>query len=356
MDVQQATRAGGSGVVDAEVRPTATVNFLDGEQISFLIEDGQTVLQAAKASGNAMLSQCEVGSCGSCVALLTHGEMEMPTDRPLAINAAEIGRGERLLCVSRTCGDVQLEVEYDSALLDENPAQMFIGKISRLERLSESVIELELKISKKLRFGFHAGQYSRIQVPGTSEWRSYSMASGEHERGRLRFLIRLLPGGAMSEFLSTSAKVGQTLDLEGPFGSFVVESAARPVVMLAGGTGLAPMLSMLDRLRLVTPTPRILLLFACTRAEDLFHLDELAARSALIPELTTRVALADNDGRPDIPIGNPVSLIRDGDIEDDTVAYLCGPPPMIAAAQLRLGELGLNPKDIRSERFQSSEK
>lgn len=328
-----------------------SLTFSDGATREITVADGQNVLAAAKEQGIALASQCEVGTCCTCAASITRGTASMPTNLVTALTNAEVAAGQRLLCQTYAATDASFDIEYPSSLLDANPAVRFTAKIARVTWVAASVVELEVKVPKALKFGFTAGQYCRIQVPGTDEWRSYSMASGEHERTRLSFLIRVLPSGLMSDFLRNDARAGATLELEGPLGGFALEPSERPHILMAGGTGLAPMLSMLDRLRLVRPTPPILLVFGCVKEADLFLLDELDARASFIPTLQVRVALEQETELVGVVQGNPVSVLNPEDVVPDSIAYLCGPPGMIHAAESRLAELGLAHADIRAEQF-----
>ncbi|WOP18258.1 2Fe-2S iron-sulfur cluster binding domain-containing protein [Raineyella sp. LH-20] len=331
------------------------LRFTDGQVREFDADPGETLLAAARRAGHRLVSQCTVGTCGTCVGTLVDGAGEMPSDRISTLSADELAAGQRLLCQTRALCDSSFDLDYPATLLEAHPPVGFRARITRLTWVADTVVELELKVPKAIKFGFTAGQYCRIQVPGTDEWRSYSIASGEHERFRLTFLIRILPSGVMSDFLRDAARTGQSLEVEGPLGGFVLEPAPRPTVLIAGGTGLAPMLSMLDRLRTVQPTPPILLLFGCNRPAELFHEDELAARISLMPTLEVRTVLMDNAGRDDLPAGTPLSVLRADDVAPDTVSYLCGPPPMIRAAEEQLGALGLPAHDIRAEQFVPSE-
>lgn len=334
-----------------------TVRFSDGETRVFPTNGDQPILTAARGAGVNLVSQCEVGTCSTCVGVVACGDTHMDASRPLGISAQEIERGYRLLCQTRVLTDAVLDVEYPSALLDAHPSTRFRGKIVGLDWVAPSVVQLTLQLPKTLRFGFTAGQYCRLQVPGTDEWRSYSMANGEHEKSKLTFLIRILPDGVMSNYLRDAAKPGDVLEMEGPKGGFVLTPEYRPHILMAGGTGLAPMLSMLSRLRMVRPAvPPILLLFGCTNVDQLFHLEELAARASLLPSLDVRTMLVDNTGAPHVPVGNPVSALTADDIAPDSVAYLCGPPGMLRAAEEKLLTLGLGRHDIRMEQFLDSSK
>lgn len=346
----------GTTVLTPQADPRhVTLRFTDGEVREFDAAADEPILTAAKRAGYDLVSQCRVGTCSTCAATLVDGAAEMPAGQLNVLSKEELAAGQRLLCQSRALCDSSFDVDYPSILLEANPPVLFEAKLSRLTWVAETVVEVELKVPKRIKFGFTAGQYCRIKVPGTDQWRSFSMASGEHERFRLTFLIRVLPSGVMSDYLRDRARVGETLEVEGPLGGFVLEPAPRPTILVAGGTGLAPMLSMLDRLRTVKPAPPILLLFGCNRTGELFHEEELAARASFMPNLQVRTVLMDNTGRDDLPAGTPLSVLAADDVAPDAVSYLCGPPPMIRAAQELLGSYGLAIHDIRSEQFVPSD-
>lgn len=342
--------AGAAGA-QAPAARRATLRFSDGATREVEVGGDETVLAAARRAGVRLASQCAVGTCCTCVARLTSGTAAMPDGQVTGLTRDEVEAGQRLLCQTRVGHDAEFDVGYPSSLLEANPAVAFTAKISRLTWVAESVVQIDLKVPKSLRFRFSAGQYCRIKVPGTDEWRSYSMASGEHEKGRLSFLVRVLPAGLMSDFLRREARTGITLEVEGPLGGFVLEPSERPHILVAGGTGLAPMLSMLDKIRLVRPTPPVLLVFGCVRDSDLFLTEELQARMSFMPTLTARVSLEQETDRPGIVQGNPVSVLTPQDVLPGSVAYLCGPPGMITAAELKLKGFGLDARDIRSEQF-----
>ena len=121
------------------------------------------------------------------------------------------------------------------------------GSIARVEPLSEDSIELAVDLDEAAELTFLPGQYINIQVPGSDETRSYSFSSRPGDK-RASFLIRNVPNGLMSGYLTGAAKPGDSLTLTGPVGSFYLREVKRPILMLAGGTGLAPFLSMLELL------------------------------------------------------------------------------------------------------------
>ncbi len=142
----------------------------------------------------------------------------------------------------------------------------------------------------------------------------------------------------MSRWLQETAKVGDRVKLQAPLGSFGLDDRARRHVFVAGGTGLAPVLSMIRSLR--GRGQRALLCFGCTRRQELFYELELAALVAEMPELEVRIAVMEGaDG--DLRTGTAVSLLQKEDFDAETVCYLCGPPPMVDAARKALTSHGV---------------
>jgi ferredoxin-NADP reductase len=158
-----------------------------------------------------------------------------------------------------------------------------------------------------------------------------------------------VPDGKMSRWLQETAKVGDRVKLQAPLGSFGLDDRARRHVFVAGGTGLAPVLSMIRSLR--GQKQSALLCFGCTRRQELFYEVELAALVAEMPELEVRIAVMEGaDG--DLRSGTAVSVLRKEDFDARTVCYLCGPPPMVDAARKALTSHGVAATAIRAERFQ----
>ncbi|SUE15413.1 ferredoxin domain oxidoreductase [Rhodococcus gordoniae] len=334
-----------------DVTHTVDLTFADGTK-TVAVPAGSTVLEAAEAAGVRLVSQCTVGTCGTCVGKVVRGDLQMPRDRVFSLRQDEIRDGQRLLCQSVACADSEVELDYPASMLDDYPLVAATAKVGAITWLGESVVELVLKLPKSVRFAFRAGQYVRMQVPGTEEWRSYSMASGERDRKKLTFTIRVLPSGAMSDYLRNGAMVGDKIEIEGPSGAFGLVEESGPTLMIAGGTGLAPMLSMLENLQTAREDTPIRLVFGCTREADLFHLDELRARQSFMRTLDVRVVSDEPTSIDGVLTGNPVSVLTADDVRDPrTAAYLCGPPAMLAAAHDRLVELGLPAERIHAEQF-----
>jgi NAD(P)H-flavin reductase len=213
------------------------------------------------------------------------------------------------------------------------------------------VTALRGTLMRKVTFPFYAGQYANLTVPGTTQRRAYSMANPPEPSAPLEFLVRLLDGGAMSDFLRAGPAPGTVIELKGPHGTFYLRESTAPLLMVAGGTGLAPILSMLEQLARRGTQRRITLCFGVTRRGDLFGLDRLARLADALPGLERRVAMVEPDETWSGVRGAATDLLQPADAAAAPDAYLCGPPAMVAAGRSWLAAQGLAPDRVFAEEF-----
>lgn len=334
---------------------TVRLQFSSGAEADVPIGDGETVLAAAIRAGIPIRHQCENGICGSCAARLIEGDCQMDEGDAPALLPSEIRAGYRLLCVTKAmCDHASFAFDYALAAQPSAEISRFTACVTEIDRLSASVVHLALVITEKKPFAFQPGQYVRLQVPGSDCWRSYSIASTVDELPRIDLLIRLVDGGVMSRWLADVCRVGDEMALEGSCGRFVLQNNRGLHVMVAGGTGLAPLLSMIDTLhRRPGPRPPILLCFGCNTNADLFYEVELDERTFSLPNVEVRVAVA-NDQPVSLGVrrGTAVSLLEEPDLRrSGATFYFCGPPAMVAAARERVARAGVSHKAVFSEQF-----
>jgi len=333
-----------------------TLNFADGVTHSFSVPRGANVLEAAIAAEMPVLYQCRSGGCSSCICTLSEGEAVTLPGASSSLLGSEYEAGQRLLCVSQVNSDCTFNLGYGSEV-GSSTAQEVHAFIDSVERIASNVVKLTLELAEGEWMEFRPGQFMQIVVPGLGVLRSYSPSSTQVDLPKMEFLIRLLPGGAMSDFLANEAQADQVLTLSGPYGAFFLreEYKRAPHIFVAGGTGLAPILSMIDTLRQSSGRkPPMLLSFGCAVPEALFSLDDIELRKQWLPTLETRICVG-SDATEGMYLGSPVSVLHEGDVTSlDTVAYLCGPQPMIDAATARLIELGVKSENIFAEQFVAS--
>lgn len=331
-----------------------TLRFEDGVEKQIEVRADEFVLDAALRQDVPLVHQCRSGSCSTCVARLESGALEMVRGRALALIAVEVGEGKRLLCSARALCDSVVSLHYPSTLIYEGERRTFEARVKSIEWPAASVAKLAIALERRGGFSFRPGQYVRIKVLGTEEWRSYSMCTTPRELPTMEFLVRIIPGGAMSEYLRARAQAGDRLEVEGPLGAFILHPGRGTRVFVAGGTGLAPILAMLDAIRRGSgPRPKMLLSFGCASERTFFYRDEVELRRWWMPQLSVRLS-ADQVDNPASGLvqGTPVDALGSDPIGDpEASAYVCGPPPMIEAARRRLAELGVPPERIYAERF-----
>ncbi|MNP19146.1 Benzoate 1,2-dioxygenase electron transfer component [compost metagenome] len=237
-----------------------------------------------------------------------------------------------------------------SSLVCKIEQSSYQGSISRLEQLSESTIALSIKGESLARLSFLPGQYVNLSVPGTEHSRAYSFSTLQKE-GEVSFLIRNVPGGLMSSFLTGKAQVGDTMSLAGPLGSFYLRPIERPLLLLAGGTGLAPFTAMLERIAEQGSDHPLHLIYGVTNDFDLVELDRLQALADLIPNFTFSACVANPESQHPKK-GYVTQHIERGHLNDgDVDVYLCGPPPMVEAVNHYIREQGFTPANFYYEKF-----
>lgn len=227
---------------------------------------------------------CRDGACGTCKCLAEAGRYALGQDYiDDALSAEEAARGYVLTCQMRAESDCVLRVPASSTLCRTGQAR-YEARISEVRQLSPSTIGLSLRGEALASLAFLPGQYVNLQVPGSEQRRAYSFSSLAKD-GEVSFLIRNVPGGLMSGFLSGTARAGDSLAMDGPLGSFYLREIHRPLLMLAGGTGLAPFTAMLERIAEQGSAHPLHLVYGVTHDVDLVGLERLEAFAERIPRL-----------------------------------------------------------------------
>ena len=330
------------------------LNFEDGETRFIQCNPGEKVLDAAYRQKVNLPMDCSDGVCGTCKCRCEQGEYDLGDDyieEALTEDEAE----ERLVltCQMTPASDCIIAVPVPSSACKLKPAA-HEGVITAVETASDSTIILRLALDDPAALNFLPGQYVNLGVPGSGQHRSYSFSSrpGASEAS---FLIRNIPNGLMSNWLTEQAAVGDRMTFFGPSGSFFLRSVERPVIMLAGGTGLAPLLSMLEVLADQGIDHPIHLIYGVTQDGDLVETKRLAGLQARLPSLTWASCVSDSASQHPLK-GYVTHHLTDEHLNaGDCDIYLCGPPPMVEAVRLFLREKGVTPAHFHYEKFAPSE-
>ena len=328
--------------------------FEDGRSETIQADEADTVYMACLRNKIRILTDCLEGACATCKGQCVEGEYALDDYAEEALSASEYAERTVLTCQMHVKSDCVVEFPYDSKLAFKEGPKSWACSVIAVDMVSSTVARLEIgpTDAEAAPPAFLPGQYVHLSVPGAEETRSYSFANPPHETGCFVFYIKLLEDGVMSRYLRERAKPGDEITMTGPFGHFYLRRPEAPVLMVAGGTGLAPMLSMLDHMVAAGWTDQgVHLLCGANTADELFSLDRLAAYAKDGIELTVEYAAVEPSDGWAGATGHVTSLLRDGLIGDGAEIYLCGPPPMIEAAESWLSGRNVDEKRIHAEKF-----
>ncbi|NEI73741.1 2Fe-2S iron-sulfur cluster binding domain-containing protein [Rhizobium lusitanum] len=324
------------------------LNFEDGVTRFVECKEDEKVLDAAFRNKINLPMDCSDGVCGTCKCRAESGSYDLGDDYiDDALTADEAKSGLVLTCQMKPSSDCVIAVPTTSTAC-KTGQQKFAATVVQITPHNDAAIVLELEVDGVSPV-FLPGQYVNIDVPGSGLHRSYSFSSAPGER-RIGFLIKKIPGGVMSSWLA-QAQTGEKLDIIGPMGSFYLRDVRRPLLMLAGGTGLAPFLSMLEALARENSQQQIHLIYGVTRDLDLVLVDQIEAYTKRLANFTYSTVVAEESSSHPrkgwVTQHMPAEMLHGGDID----VYLCGPPPMVDAVRNHFDESGVVPNSFHYEKF-----
>jgi CDP-4-dehydro-6-deoxyglucose reductase len=320
---------------------------------AFTVNDGETVLAAALRQGIHLPYGCRTGSCGTCRAHVVDGRTHYPEGPPLALTALEIKSGEALLCRAVPQSDLTVDAQEITAMANLRVKAMPC-RVARMEKLAHDVMGLYLRLPAVERMQFLPGQYIDVLMPDNHR-RSFSLANPPHDDKLLELHVRNVPGGKFSQEVFTHLHEGALLRIQGPLGTFFLrEDSTRPIVMVAGGTGYAPIQAMLRHLFEQGRSRDISFYWGVRAARDLYA-DALLQRWAedhgafkYVPVLSEPMAEDHWHGRTGFVHD---AVLKDfADLSGHDI-YLSGPPPMVQAARAAFPGQGAEALHMFSDSF-----
>lgn len=331
------------------------------EPVGIEIEVGeeQTILRAAAEQGIMLMHGCKEGQCASCKSFVLDGDdLELDRYSTFALPEFERDEGYTLLCRAHAYEDVTIELlNYDEEMIRSGlPIQRAVAEVVANEPVTHDLRHLVVRLVEPAALRYFPGQYVDVEVPGTGESRSFSMANTPGaQAGRLEFVIKVYPGGLFSGYLDGRLSVGDRIGLTGPFGVFTLRDAPdAPLVFVGGGAGMAPILALLRSMAERGVDRPATYFYGARTRRDLCFEAELRALEDAMPRFRYVPALsepADGDGW-----AGETGLITDvvrreaGDLAGAD-AYVCGPPPMVEAALDVLPGLGVAERRIFYDKF-----
>lgn len=323
-------------------------------QHHFAAESDETILEAALRQGLTMPYGCRDGACGACKGKVLDGEVDHGKSQPHALTDADKAAGLTLFCCAKAKTDLTLECrEVRSA--SDIPVKTLPSRIEKMEKVAADVMVLHLRLPATERFQFLCGQYVDILLKDGKR-RSFSLANAPHDDAFLQLHVRLVPGGLFTEHVFNGMKERDILRLNGPHGSFFLrEDSDKPMILLAGGTGFAPIKAIVEH-ALYTQSQRPMVIYWGNRNQAGLYMDELPARWAAEHSHITYVPVLSEPAATDGWNGR-TGLVHEAVMQDfhdlsGHQVYVCGAPVMVEAAKRDFtGRCGLPEAEFFADSF-----
>lgn len=325
------------------------------QDVTIELGQGQTLLEAALAHDIAYPHDCTVGTCASCKTRLKQGRVREATPFGYTLSKEELDAGYILACQAFPRDELTV-VEIEPAAADLLPPEKYAATIVASEPLTHDILKVTVQADRAVNYA--AGQYANLRQVSDDRARSYSFANAPQRKGRttLEFYIRKVPGGEFTEALFNGELDGKPLEMKAPLGTFHLRGGDAPMVCIAGGSGLAPLVSILEHARANRIKRECTLLFGARTQADLYQLDAIENIASswqgnfrFIPVLSHEPLDSDWQGARGLVTDHIESGFCEG-----AEGYLCGPPLMIDAAIARLAKQGIPVDRVFYDKFTDS--
>jgi CDP-4-dehydro-6-deoxyglucose reductase len=322
----------------------------------FNVKPNETLLGAALNAGFSLPYGCRNGACGACKGKVLAGSVDYGTHQDGALTHEDKLKGLALFCCAKATSDLTIEVKEVGAAKDI-PIKTLPCRIERMEKLAEDVMAIWLKLPSNERLQFLPGQYLDFLLKDGKR-RSFSLANSPEEDSLLELHIRHVPGGQFTDHVFGTMKAKDIMRISGPYGSFFLrdgeESAAKPAIFLAGGTGFAPIKSILQHAFHHAVAREFVLYWGAKTPPDLYlaslpeQWQEEQKNFRFIPVLS--------EPRPEDHWSGRSGFVHQAVLDDHAdlsgyEVYACGAPPMIAAARRDFVARGLPEDAFFSDSF-----
>jgi NAD(P)H-flavin reductase/ferredoxin len=301
------------------------------------VKQGEPLLTSLLRQQVKVNHLCQVGECGSCRCTLISGRIRLKRDVSAQLSEEDMRRGQILACQAVALSDVQLGIPgIGTTVADQQLATGIDAGIEGVQLLAHNVIELSLRPAIPVEF--KPGQFATLHCPAIPELsgisRCYSFADTPSATGLLHFNVRHVPGGLFTDWLFAADRSGLSLVISGVSGSFGYRDSGRPIVCIAGGTGLAPIRSILRSLAQAGTMPDVTLMLAARTQQDLYGIADLEQLRQDWPGRFTILPILSLEPEDSTWCGlrgfctdhfDRINRLPEHDF------YVCGPPAMIDA-------------------------
>lgn len=322
----------------------------------FRISEDQSVLDAALNHGLSLPYGCRNGACGSCAGQLVSGEVDYGDRNTSCLSDEDKAAGKVLCCQAYVSADTVINVKEISSNAEIKP-KIMPARVNKLIKLSHDVMQLELKLPESQRMQFLAGQYIEVLLKGGKR-RAFSIANAPHQDEFIILQIRHVPDGYFSGHVFEEMKEKALLRIEGPFGGFCLnEESDRPIIMIGGGTGYAPLNGMLEHAHSLEMKNDIHLFNGVRAMRDVYMQEQVDALQAKMANLKSTIVLSDPEDADDWQGATGFvheEVVKQFNDLSGFDIYMSGPPPMVNAAKTAFMEKGASEDHMYSDAFEYS--
>ncbi len=337
-------------------KPKLNVNMayqvtLSNSGTRFLVNDDEYVLDAAIRQGIGMPYGCRNGLCSGCKGKITSGQVRYE-GQPDALTEQEKEHGLALFCQAYAQSDLTIVIN-ELTHSAQVPLKRFPAKVTHIARLNHDVMQIILTLPPSIRMQFFAGQYIDF-ILDDERRRSFSIANAPHEDRHIELHIRHIDGGAFTGEVFDGMQLKDIVRIEGPLGSFFLrEESQRPVILMAGGTGFAPIKGIVEHALNKQITRDFYIYWGARSAADLYMHEQVQAWAKQHAQIRYVPVLSE----PDADWQGETGFVHEAVLRDFTTladfeVYASGPPAMVYAGRDAFVERGMDPEYYYSDAFE----
>jgi CDP-4-dehydro-6-deoxyglucose reductase len=316
--------------------------------LEFHVKPSQTILEGAITSGITLPYGCQDGACGSCKGKVISGKYFLNEYQSSALTDSDIKAGNTLYCKSMAQEDLVIEPNIPE-VYDQYSPKVLPVKVESLTRLNHDVMQMFLKLPAKETFRFKAGQYIEF-IMGDGSRRAFSMANAPLD-SMIELHLRLIEGGKFTSFVFNEMKEKSIHRIEGPIGQFYLRDSEKPIIFIAGGTGFAPIKSIIEDM-IANKNKRKIYLYRGVRSEKDFYMNELVNDWIKKLEGLTYIPVVEDGLSEDARSGYVHhAVLEDFKNLNDIQVYCCGAPGLVENAFKDLTKSGLPDDQFFADAF-----
>ena len=336
--------------------PSSYRVVIAGTDLDINIKDGDTFLGGILRAGVGVPYECNAGGCGSCKYTLLDGVVADDLEDSAGLRASDKRKNKHLACISRPQSDCTIDLKPDPEYTPKNVPQTTDAALHSIEKLTHDLWEFRFDSTGPA--DFLPGQYAKLSLPGVNGPRSYSMSNVANEDGRWLFQIKRVEGGAASEVLFGDSLADLSITIDAPYSIAHLQSdSVRPAICVAGGSGLAPMVSILHGIaQLEDAQPNPILYYGARNTRDVVDKSYFKTIYGFSPD-DQYIPVVSEPEQSDQWSG-ATGLIHDflktrlQEVAHDYEYYMAGPPPMVdAVRRLLILDRGVPVEQLHYDRF-----